>query len=319
MHTRAYEITNERCLNPLDPELFDDSWDKDQVCRWIDVRDFHVGQFEELLNRLNIDLPRRIKEAVCDAPDQVQVVPTEKVLFASMPVYGRAGIPTILTTVCASTTIITIQHEPDGLLDALAEDSRSDSCLPSASPVGVLFRAMHVGLRRIVPWMTKLRADVASLAQNLGSESGASEKFVELKNRIYEMELVLEDQSYCLGEIEEHQSETLQLQDVRRLIKEQRQDIRQALAAFGRMRERIGELFEHHQHAAEETTNRRLKTLTVLSAVYLPATLIAGIYGMNFESIPVVGIKHGYLIVMLIMIAVVLGQLWYFYRRGWFK
>ena len=37
MEIRAYEITAERHLKPLNPELIDDSWDADKVCRWIDV------------------------------------------------------------------------------------------------------------------------------------------------------------------------------------------------------------------------------------------------------------------------------------------
>ena len=58
--------------------------------------------------------------------------------------------------------------------------------------------------------------------------------------------------------------------------------------------------------------------LAVLSAIYMPATLIAGIYGMNLERIPMAQRPHGYLIVMSMMAVVVLGQWWHFRRRGWF-
>ena len=40
---------------------------------------------------------------------------------------------------------------------------------------------------------------------------------------------------------------------------------------------------------------------------------------MNFEHIPITRLPHGYFVVLSIMLLVVLGQLWYFYRRGWFK
>ena len=59
--------------------------------------------------------------------------------------------------------------------------------------------------------------------------------------------------------------------------------------------------------------------LAILSAICLPAALIAGICGMNFERIPITRLPYGYFVVMSIMLLVVLGQLWYFYRRGWFK
>jgi magnesium transporter len=86
-----------------------------------------------------------------------------------------------------------------------------------------------------------------------------------------------------------------------------------------RMENRVRDLRQHHLHSLQETTSRRLNVLAILSAIYMPATLIAGIYGMNFENIPITEVPYGYFIVMLFMVAVVLGQFWYFYRRGWFK
>ena len=78
-----------------------------------------------------------------------------------------------------------------------------------------------------------------------------------------------------------------------------------------------------HGQAAEpclqESTNRRLNILALLSAMYLPPTLIAGIYGMNLQGIPMTKLSHGYFIVIVFMAAVVLGHFWFFYRRGWFK
>ena len=69
----------------------------------------------------------------------------------------------------------------------------------------------------------------------------------------------------------------------------------------------------------QESTNRRLNVLAVLSAIYLPSTLIAGIYGMNFGDIPITEIPSGYLIVLSMMIALVVGQLVFFWYRGWLK
>ena len=57
----------------------------------------------------------------------------------------------------------------------------------------------------------------------------------------------------------------------------------------------------------------------MLSAIYLPATLIAGIYGMNFDTIPITKVPYGYTIVLCIMAVVVVGQLGYFWWRGWLR
>jgi magnesium transporter len=91
------------------------------------------------------------------------------------------------------------------------------------------------------------------------------------------------------------------------------------LKLLAQMESRLRDLRQHLQQCLQESTNRRLNMLAILSAIYMPATLIAGIYGMNFEHIPITQLPYGYFIVLLIMAALVLGQLWFFYRRGWFR
>ena len=61
-----------------------------------------------------------------------------------------------------------------------------------------------------------------------------------------------------------------------------------------------------------------MKTLTILSIIFIPLTFLAGIYGMNFENIPELKYKYGYFILLGIMVVVTLGAVWYFKRKKWF-
>lgn len=63
--------------------------------------------------------------------------------------------------------------------------------------------------------------------------------------------------------------------------------------------------------------NEIMKVLTIFSAIMLPLTFIAGVYGMNFENMPELHSRYGYFIVWLIMIVVAGTMLYYFWRRGW--
>lgn len=63
--------------------------------------------------------------------------------------------------------------------------------------------------------------------------------------------------------------------------------------------------------------NRVVKIFTVVSIVLLPPTLIASIYGMNFDVIPELHWKYGYLLALGLMIMSVFGTLWYFRRKNW--
>ncbi len=64
-------------------------------------------------------------------------------------------------------------------------------------------------------------------------------------------------------------------------------------------------------------TNETMKLLTIFSALMLPLTLIAGIYGMNFEHMPELKWLHGYPFALGLMIGTALLMLFFFWMKGW--
>ncbi|HMN22565.1 MAG TPA: magnesium/cobalt transporter CorA [Ottowia sp.] len=65
--------------------------------------------------------------------------------------------------------------------------------------------------------------------------------------------------------------------------------------------------------------NKIIKIFSVASVALLPPTLIASIYGMNFQVMPELEWKYGYVFAILAMAASALLPMWYFRRRGWLK
>ncbi|MFT7344236.1 MAG: magnesium transporter [Lentimonas sp.] len=63
--------------------------------------------------------------------------------------------------------------------------------------------------------------------------------------------------------------------------------------------------------------NEIMKVLTVVSAVFIPLTFIAGLYGMNFDNIPELHHKNGYFYTLGAMVLIGLVLLTIFYKRGW--
>jgi magnesium transporter len=64
-------------------------------------------------------------------------------------------------------------------------------------------------------------------------------------------------------------------------------------------------------------TNETMKVLTIFSALMLPLTLIAGIYGMNFEHMPELHWIHGYPFALGLMVGVSVLMVAYFAWKGW--
>lgn len=64
--------------------------------------------------------------------------------------------------------------------------------------------------------------------------------------------------------------------------------------------------------------NEVMKTLTILSVIFIPLTFLAGIYGMNFENIPELKTQNGYYILLGVMFVISVLAVWYFKRKKWF-
>ena len=82
-------------------------------------------------------------------------------------------------------------------------------------------------------------------------------------------------------------------------------------------RDLISGLFDIHFAVVATKTNEVMKTLAVISAIILPLSLIAGIYGMNFENMPELKTPYGYFLTLGTMAIVTVVLLLYFWRRGW--
>jgi magnesium transporter len=63
--------------------------------------------------------------------------------------------------------------------------------------------------------------------------------------------------------------------------------------------------------------NEVMKALTLITTIFMPLTVITGIYGMNFDYMPELRTKYGYFIVLGVMVIVGGGLFTYFRHRKW--
>ena len=64
--------------------------------------------------------------------------------------------------------------------------------------------------------------------------------------------------------------------------------------------------------------NKIIKIFTIVSVIFMPPTLIASIYGMNFTDFSILQWRHGVLFSIVLMILCVVGILWFFKKKKWF-
>lgn len=82
------------------------------------------------------------------------------------------------------------------------------------------------------------------------------------------------------------------------------------------LREYVMQIQEVYQSEIGIRQNNIMKMLTAVTAVFLPLTLIAGWYGMNFQSMPELSWKYGYPLVGGVSLAIFVITIWIFKRKG---
>jgi magnesium transporter len=82
-------------------------------------------------------------------------------------------------------------------------------------------------------------------------------------------------------------------------------------------REMVSDLMQTHLAASANKLNGIMKALALVSTVILPMSLIASVYGMNFEHMPEIHWQYGYPLALGMMLLVAVVLLWIFFRKKW--
>ena len=86
------------------------------------------------------------------------------------------------------------------------------------------------------------------------------------------------------------------------------------------LRERADHAVDMYHSALSIKQNETMRVLSIVASIFLPLTLIAGVYGMNFQHMPELGWHYGYFIVVGFMLLVVAGGTYVLFGRellGW--
>lgn len=83
------------------------------------------------------------------------------------------------------------------------------------------------------------------------------------------------------------------------------------------LREVLSGALDMYMSGVSNRMNEVMKVLTIIATIFIPLSFFAGLYGMNFEYMPELGIRWAYPTLLSFMTLVALGMLWFFRRKGW--
>lgn len=321
MKLKAYEINRERLLEAIPFESLSPAWCEDSTHRWLDVEEADPEALRKLLAPLN--LHPLVLEACTEPGDGSQFAAYEQELYIEFPVLEAVGDnqQTRISIICLPTTLLTIHHRGIPGIAVLADDLSANRRLREATTSGLLYELLdHVADQlswRAAP--ARVRANEIATALDEDPESVEVGDILGLKRRFGDLIDVLEDVLFCLARLQTVESKAFQTGELGVYLRELASTLQNGHNAARRFEGRLSDLHQQYVMTQQDKMNSRLQTLTLISAVFLPLTLLAGIYGMNFKNMPELQLPYGYPGVLGLMVVIVVVMLYVFYRRGWFQ
>ena len=212
------------------------------------------------------------------------------------------------------------------LAQATSAETRGAARMPS-SPADLMLRMINHMVDSYLDLRRLLTKQLVYLQQELLDPRSRFEDWsmlLESRNALHMLEDTCEDQRAAVQEwidaLDEWPAEAnSQAQRDRELLRVRSRDVlehvERVLTHVRRLEQSAETAVQMHFSALGHRTNDIMRTLTVLTAIFLPLNLITGFFGMNFDGLPLIHQRTGVWIALAMMAAVVVGLLLLFRRK----
>jgi magnesium transporter len=299
---------------------------------WLDLLNPTLEEERAVQNALNFEIPTR--EEMQEIESSSRLYREDEVLFLTANfLHGadrREYSSTAITFVLSPTTLVTVRYATPKTFAAFNTHYQRTPTTLLASPDAVMLHLFEQIMDRLADILERIGADMDRASQGAFS-AARSESKVTQKDRDLRTVLITLGQ---VGEVTTRTSETLlgltriltfvsaeKASAVRKenqpLIKTLVRDVRSLVEHAGFLNQKATFLLDAVLGIINVEQMNIIKTFTVVSVALMPPTLIASVYGMNFEHMPELAWPIGYPLALLVMVLSSAGPVIYFKRKGW--
>lgn len=227
---------------------------------------------------------------------------------------GRLG-PSELDIFVGSDFVLSIHDSDLAATTAVIDRLRQGIGLSIPSPSGLLAHIAMVGSRRFPTLITRLEDQVDSLEEMaLRADPRALNEVYALRRDVIVLRRVLTPQRQIYDDLTDLGHPLID-EASRREFERVTAYQSQILESLEAARSLLASVLETYRGAVADQTNQIVRILTVFSAILLPLSLIAGIFGMNFAEIPLSSEPSGFWITVGGMALLAIALWGYFGRR----
>ena len=322
MDKKVFILNEHKKLAAATAEVFFSSGRKEGVVYWVDVQAPDPKGLSEFVSPLQ--LHHLILEGCLEPTVNSRIEPFEDALFVQVPVRTRwdDSNRSTLSIICLPGSIITIHDKEIPVLKNIESDFTGAMFFHSLSTGAIVYQIFDRLVDQGMVFAAETRRKIDDAEESLESQVmdyASVEQIRELKWHAAHLEIIYEDQRTCVKGLQTIESEVFNIQDYREYFRDILTNLEYVLRSFGRQQSRLSELRQHYMIAQQEKVNNRLRILTIVSAVFMPLTLITGIYGMNFRYMPELYWRYSYPVVLGIMLLIFAVMMWTSFRKGLFK
>lgn len=300
---------------------------------WIDVDANHQEHDEELRDWLSqLKLSQFIIERLACPPEtwssSVLVFPKSLLaVLRILPDSTQSEEMTHLALYCYGPNILLTftscaRNETGGQYANVLHYIQHREKLPETTIAGVLLSWLLYQIERTSRVVRDLRLTVLQMDAKMDEDIQSVDflEIIEAKDVLLRYLSIAEEQVECLEALTSAESST---QSIEFSKLQGHLGVLNATAHATermclRLETHLSDLRQRHEAHQQEKINRRLAVLTVLSAVFLPLTLLTGIEGMNFEFMPELSHPWAYPTALLGMVLIAAMMTFCFWRSGWF-
>ena len=321
MEVKVFCLNDKKHLETSTVKAFFASITEGKSLYWVDIVRPDSSRLEEFMSPLR--LYPQIMEEYRDPAAGSHIAPYEQTLFIKLPI--QLGWDNLnryhLSIICLDRAIITIHESSVSMLENIAKEFSAAVRFHSMSTSVILYQILDRLIDENMAFVLEGRRQIESLDEALDQEPDAVQidQILAIKPYVARLSITIEDQRHCITALQNVESEAFDITEFREYFRDSLAHLEYALRSVGRQQLQLAELHQHYLISLQDKTNKRIRLLTILSAVFMPLTLIAGIYGMNFRYMPEISWHFGYPLVIVMMLVLAGGLLSVFYRKGWFK
>jgi Mg2+ and Co2+ transporter CorA len=308
----------------LQPHSAPVEWGKfikdNQAEYWVHIDDTTPTELGDLLTQL--DLHPLLRDRCLDQVINPGVFSYNHSILMEYPAaFDRnAADPAYLTILLKSPFLITVQHGSMPTLDELIQELSGGAAPEVHHLAQVIYLILDQFTDLNVDAEVEIRDQLVDMAKTLSEHPAKFDgrKLANLRWQVENLVSMIENQLYCISGLAASDLDELQEPHRKAYIQDLQTEAEIAQRGVYRLENRVNDLYNDYQMLGSDRVERRLRLLTIVSAVTLPLGLITGMLGMNVGGVPGIDNPAGFIIVLVFMVIIAMVLFGYFKQKGWF-